>query len=578
MTAARNNGSRGFVTLLFLLVLLSVGSYYLLRSLNDATRTRNRDHDTAQALATARDALLGYAASYPDRAGVGDADAGPGRLPCADRQLGPGHVIGAADYPCVNSDIGRFPWHTLDVAEQLDANGAPLWYAPASNFRVAPSATQWINSETPGGFALDDCAGAHDIVALLLAPGPSLASQAARTSQSYTAAHFLEGENLSTNDCFSSALTATQNDRVLPITQRQLMQAAARRVAADIRNALQRYYAFHDGQAHLPWLAPFLPPLASNNRYQGEVGRTRGLLPLRRINQKFDAAFTADWSIPTGGTVTLAASGTPNENCLRNSADPSCTDASAWPPGVCEARADSELRCETVRRMTLSGELIQRTYTFVLKKWAYELAPATTTTRRLQHFSRAGTLIAADSLEITLKDEQLDSSFVVIADMGSSTLILPTGAAIDSFSLLDVPFDLEVDSDGVIDPTDGTLSAPLTRRSPGELPQWFTANRWHTLFFIAYADAFAPGNTDTTCAPPGCLTLTRVSGAGTVSVDDKIKAIVIGAGAPLATQTRTVTSVLSDYYEVDNASDDSRFEQRATSDAFNDRIDVIPLD
>ena len=92
---------RGVIVLMLLVVLaLTAASALLLTGLeaNRATPAAVARR-TATALAEARGALLGYAAAYPDRAGVNSRTAGPGLLPCPDTRLDSNDVAGQADSP-----------------------------------------------------------------------------------------------------------------------------------------------------------------------------------------------------------------------------------------------------------------------------------------------------------------------------------------------------------------------------------------------------------------------------------------------------------------------------------------------
>ena len=127
--SARRGPQRGLVTLLFLLILLSAGSYFLLRALNQASLGQaTAEHTTQRALSSAREALLGYAVRYPDNPETTDFDAGPGYLPCPDTQAdkNPGQADASCAKPS-NTTVGLFPWHTLDVPEARDNSGARLW-------------------------------------------------------------------------------------------------------------------------------------------------------------------------------------------------------------------------------------------------------------------------------------------------------------------------------------------------------------------------------------------------------------------------------------------------------------------
>lgn len=602
----------GFAIVLMLLVLISAGAYFLLRSLNQATRTNTAEVTTQRALQVAREALIGYAVRYPDNPEIRDADAGPGHLPCPDTRLDVGDEAGQADPPCATSsrtETGRFPWRTLDVVETRDGSGAPLWYAVSNMFRNNPK-TIPLNSETIGTtLGLDACAaGGDDIAAVIIAPGPAVKDQdrgTVRTEAIEDIAEYLEGENADAGDgCFSTIRDAAHNDIVLALTRRDLMQAVERRVLSDVKKALTRYYADPDGDDvnevdpdcpiasprcddGYPWLSPFTDPTKSN--YLGTPGTRRGQLPLRRLERNFAAPFTARWSIPAAGTLT--SSGTPPlAGCLRSSADPGCTFESATPPialaedvlgitgsdwlaGVCRARPDRVLRCTATRVMVDSmGQEYRREYQFVLTAWAYRLLPATTTSTRRQVFSLTGAALANDGrVSITLTDckREPDASCSIV---GAATLALSGGEVIDNFELLDVPFDLEIDNDGVI-------GAPF--RSPGELPQWLVANRWEQLILVAFAEAHGPGDDATDCVghASGCLTVhwTREPAGAPVTLDSVAATVLLAGqrlqGAPV-TQSRP-SALLSDYFEADNAIDDSVFAKRPPAADFNDASVIL---
>lgn len=618
---AQRGSQRGLVTLLMLLILISTGSYFLLRALNQAAQGQAAAELTTQrALNAAREALLGYAARYPDNPENSQVSplAGPGRLPCPDTRLNSGKPAGVADSPCATSsrtETGRLPWHTLDVPELLDGSGAPLWYAVSDNFRAGGDPP--LNSETPGTLRLDGCAQDHDIVALVIAPGPALEGQA-RAPTSYDVAAYLEGDNASKGDnCFSRVLDEAHNDHVLAIAKQDLMAVVETRVLDDLANALSRYKNAH---AAYPWLSPFSAPAI--NEYTGNVGTRSGLLPLRLAETgaadpyaidgnvlAFDAPFTLRWSVPLAGTITTTGSAPPSERCLRSTLDSLCTSGTAlgdsvplqgdvsgiaggeWDLGRCKALTGRKLSCRAVRLVVDpdSPARLRRTYTVVLTSWAYTIDAPTATSRRTQHFMHeTGTLAAEPQPELA----EIDLSDVLIADdtetaLGSSRLILAAGNAVQQFELVDVPFDLEVDDDREIDPSDPTVDPdpdtdPATRRSPGELPYWLVANQWHHLHYVAYAAAHAPDNTATDCAShvDGCLTV-NWSRTGSPAATLPVDGLVLSAGAAITraplTQTRP-GSALADYFENANALDDSQFDQGEPAIGFNDRVRILEFD
>ena len=591
------------VVLLLLLMLVSVGAYFLLQSLNHAAESRTRGEvTTTQALQRARLALIGYAVHYPDKPGVLDLSAGPGYLPCPDTKFDATKVgPGQADLSCASSsgtETGRFPWHTLASAEMVDGSGAPLWYAVSDNFRNNPK--QPINSSTRGTLKIDDCsATGEDYVAVIIAPGPALAGQN-RAPASYATSDYLEEQNANKGDnCFSAKRSPTNNDQVLGISRHDLLRAVEQRVMNDVAQALARYRRDPDGDDvngvdpdcaaatpdcddGYPWLSPFTNPSTSN--YAGVVGTTRGLLPLRQPGVSFNAPFSASWAL-SGGTFTTSGALPPSEICLRSTSDTSCastafatpvalagtvigTAGGEWSIATCISKATQQLICTATRTVLdlASSRRLERTYELTLTKIPYAIVPPTATTTRIQQFILSGgTLPASSALALKESDAiiETDGSRSLL---GVAALSLTSGTPFGFFQLLNIPFDLEIADDDTLDST--------TRRSPGELPAWFTANGWQRLHLVAYAEAHAPGDPASDCnSPPGtCLTVqwTRVLPLTAVTLN-KVSGVVVGAGAALVSQSRPSTA-LSDYFEGANASGGLSFEKRAPSATFNDRL------
>ncbi len=594
----------GVVAVLMLLVLLTSGAFYLLRSLNAAGRLAAAgEHTTHAALAAAKRALLGYAVRYPDHPEVSSPSAGPGLLPCPDTRLDAGDPAGQADPPCARSsgtETGLFPWRTLDAQDARDGSGAPLWYAVSDAFRNNPAGI--VNSATLGQLRRDGCSvPGNELVALIIAPGPPLAGQD-RAGDRYAVANFLEGENASTGDgCFATGGGVGGNDTVLAITHEELMRAVENRVAGDVARALARYHRDPDGDDvagvdpdcpasaidcddGFPWAAPFANPAASD--YAGAAGTSAGLLPLRRPGVPFGAPFQATWRIPADGSVKQSGSNPPSESCVRDVEFCSFTppgftapivlaggisgeDSGPWGAGQCELAASGELTCRTEALLTDtgSGNRLRRQYAVTLGGIAYSLQAPTATERRLQSFMPfPGALSIGGSLRLVLTDTLLPASGSSLI-LGVATLTLTAGDTFARLEFRHVPFDLEIDTDGRID-RDGA-------RSPGELPAWFSANRWHELVALAFPPAEAPGVAGDCGAADECLVVTwnRPLPLTAVTSNDA-RGLVLLAGRALAGQARPSPDPGA-YYEDDNASLGLRFTRRAGDVGFNDRVRLI---
>ena len=585
---------RGVVVLLLLMLglcaLAAVGLPWLAGLAAPAAPSPGAD---AAALRTARDALLAYAATYPDRPGLGSRTAGPGLLPCPDTRLDRNDVAGQADPPCALSsgtETGLLPWRTLDLPDLRDGSGAPLWYALANGYRNNPAGV--VNSDTLANLRLDNCrADGRAIAALLIAPGPALPGQQRSpqlASARYLPAHYLEAANASRGDtCFSSLSGDTANDTVLAIDRATLNAAVETRVLAEVQRALRRYYADPDGNDVAgrdprclldglapdcdnawPWLSAWTPPAAAG--YLGQPGLRSGQLPLRRVGVGFPAAFVARWQL-AGGLWVQSGEAPPTEACVRDS-DADCL---LQPPGfIAPARVlrpvpaaggrclwpgGPALRCEQTLELAeraADGRRLQRLEVLEIRGLPRSIAPpdANRPRREAQRLRQAVLPVGA-RLTLTVTDTLLGGDGQRVT-LGSSQLTLEGGAAVAAFELSEVPLDLEVDDDGVLE--------PANRPSPGELPAWFTANGWQAFVRLAHApagcsvgvDCLQLAQGDTRLQPPAALTPT---------------ALALLAGAALAGQQRS-SGGLEAWFEGQNALPGLRFESRPAAADFNDRI------
>lgn len=220
-------------------------------------------------LAAAKEALLAYAATYPDN--YGDMQ-GPGYLPCPDTNNN-----GSPNPPCGQDAIGRLPDSVKTDVDDLapfrkeevfnasalrDSAGQRFWYALSPNFRNNPKLAAGLNSETLPQLILDGASSAEDkVVAVIIAPGVELASQD-RSRFPNDVAHYLEGDNSSVGDkSFVSADSSIDfNDRVIAITHAELMSVVEKRVLGAVSQSLGDYKTNYGDGVSYPWLSPFADP------------------------------------------------------------------------------------------------------------------------------------------------------------------------------------------------------------------------------------------------------------------------------------------------------------------------------
>ncbi|MEM7540803.1 MAG: hypothetical protein AAF384_04360 [Pseudomonadota bacterium] len=606
----------GVVIITFLLILITASSYALLRALNIAAQSEPTENLLAskEALNRAKAALIGYAVAF---------ESGPGRLPCPD-STGSG-TLGSTDANCdlaSKTETGRFPWRTLGMDELLDGDGAPLWYALTDAYRHFPL-VEPVNSETTGGFTLD---GESDIVAVIIAPGPALGNQDRKTSNAYSASDFLEGDNASKGDGSFTAVSGDDaNDLVLTLTRAELMAQVETTVMTEVSYALENYFADPDADDvngvdpncgavpgcddGFPWLSPFAEPGSAGDFETHEDNLVNfGHLPVVAPGEDFFADFQSSWSFASG-TPTIVSGyqgNSPNAQCALN---PICTedfsgswflwnytgthdfldatvtgdDAGDWLAGSCQLSGQTQITCTAELAYTLSaattifGNPAGTMQLDLIRRWVVEyngpdavvLQPSAITARDL--FVQINGANLNGSITITVSDSPNGFSPFMTSSAGSATLEKTTMQGGDSFTLIEVPFDLEIDSDNNVD----------WATSPGSLPNWFHTNDWHELIYVHYAQDEEPGALNADCTVGGtCLRLNTIRPNSAVAVTDaNARGLVISTGALInepnvLVQNRPGNE--ANYLEGDNVDGtDLSYELNYGNSAFNDQIILL---
>jgi hypothetical protein len=169
------------VALLLILTMIIVGAAsMILYKLNHVNFQTANQENTVQALAQAKDALIGFAMTYAEH----HPGQPQGYLLCPDTD-----GDGSADPPCGNlgvSALGRLPWKTLGLPVLRDGSGECLWYAVSGNYKDNPKQT--LTTDTPssyGLFVVKDATGAtiagttaaDQAIAIIFAPGRKIGTQ-----------------------------------------------------------------------------------------------------------------------------------------------------------------------------------------------------------------------------------------------------------------------------------------------------------------------------------------------------------------------------------------------------------------
>jgi hypothetical protein len=174
----------GLALIMFLTIFLLSATAILLSRLNNRTSVMlEKQAQTARVLAQAKEALIGYAATYVEtHSSLHKIQ--QGFLPCPDY-----NGDGSANSPCGDaghSVIGRFPWRSLGLPPLRDGSGECLWYAISGTYKNSPKITPpLITNNIDGLFIVKNVndmiiAGntpEDQAIAIIFAPGRPIGEQ-----------------------------------------------------------------------------------------------------------------------------------------------------------------------------------------------------------------------------------------------------------------------------------------------------------------------------------------------------------------------------------------------------------------
>jgi len=215
-------GQRGAALLVFMLLMVMGGLFYIFTGLPSDSTGARRTQQTQETLAQAREALVGHALRYREQQ---TAQGQPGRmygyLPLPDlgstRNNNPGclpegcEAANFAGNALGSTVIGRLPWRTLGIEPLRDSSGECLWYAVSGSHqreqRLSPmnwDALGHLDVVVANGTAAlaSALASAHERpVAVIFSAGPALPGQnrapaggddVARCGGNYDVANYLD--------------------------------------------------------------------------------------------------------------------------------------------------------------------------------------------------------------------------------------------------------------------------------------------------------------------------------------------------------------------------------------------------
>lgn len=278
---------RGAALIVIMFIIGLAAAALLIKSYNADSLRLQQEEKTMRALGQAKEALIGWAASYDK----------PGQMPWPDRRevTPPSNYDGQSDCSNVNFNLvnslgepnflGQIP--RIDstapceiysgVGHFIDGSGNNLWYAVSRNLvrNYAASSDPIINPSLAASnpypwLSVLNAAGqvvSNRVAVVIIAPGPPLAGQNRNTSAPPPSA-FLDnltiGANTYSNSNYDSdghefimggdvTLNNTFNDRLIFITIDELIHAVEKRAANEISRALLNYQATN---GYFPYAAP----------------------------------------------------------------------------------------------------------------------------------------------------------------------------------------------------------------------------------------------------------------------------------------------------------------------------------
>jgi type II secretory pathway pseudopilin PulG len=567
-TAAFNQ--RGFA-LIAILSLVALFSAYLISigiSRSSADLSNEREDRSMSALRQAKTALISYAANEQWQLYKSQSIKQPGALPCPDDgSVGPGISRLSCSGASPKIRIGRLPYSTIGSDDLRDASGERLWYAVSSSF-YKNSLVTVINSDTPGLLTVTGTAPASNVVAIVFAPGPAGQDSTLPPGQIQDRSpaninrleSYLEGFTpVGSDSSFTTTAfpTDTFNDRLLVITQAELMAAVEPVVAARIeRDVKQRIQSYFSDWGIYPFAAPFAPagPGVPMSQYKGG-SQTNGLLPLTT-----DSTF-AGWqisSISVTQIVPQPPAGTGSSTLLAST--------------TCSSSTGSQIVCQIDYSGGSTDRPDIRLQATLLNVARSFLRPIVQIDKSMTDFygipidwSSAGSPPLTPTVSNTLQAS------------GDATVIF-TGRLQDAASTNNrVTITVPVSYNPITNINDATSG-------------WFIANEWFRQTYYAVSPGFLLGGGNT-CnplpppptlppppPPPYCLTVNKLPPSYTTS-NDKV-AILVLAGRALNGSSRP-SGTFANYFENANLSAAQGttpyvYEHRAGGPtSINDRVVVI---
>ncbi|MDO8207468.1 MAG: hypothetical protein Q7T38_06570 [Gallionella sp.] len=206
---------QGFALFLIAILLATAAATVTVKALKHRSGNIQiaRDRITANALAQAKDALIGRTVSQSLVTSAGYLN-----LPDIGSGVNYSEGNAAGDFSENNADysvIGKMPWKTLGISPSRNGQGECLWYVVSGRFKNTPQ-TGVFNWDTQGQIDVNDGNGnpiASNVAALLVAPGRLQAGQN-RAHDPADTQYIQCGGNYDTSNYLNSYFNGSTNNRV----------------------------------------------------------------------------------------------------------------------------------------------------------------------------------------------------------------------------------------------------------------------------------------------------------------------------------------------------------------------------
>lgn len=243
---------RGMALLILLSLVLIAVTAVAVSYLSLNTQSLNRAKNTLQVLSYSKNILLGYALIQPI----------PGTLPCPDSDND-----GLSDVTGCTNRRGLLPYRTLNIPQQFDGAGQPLWYVV--DLRYAGVIVTPHNSSRVANLTMDS---GQPMAFILIAPNMPLTNQNPVLQPLANITQFLEGDNSDgTLNSYSSLKDNTHNDLLLGVSTLDFWMVVERRVLDDAKKLMENYRAACSSPIPWPWAATFNTGVSLVNTYEGAL-------------------------------------------------------------------------------------------------------------------------------------------------------------------------------------------------------------------------------------------------------------------------------------------------------------------